>query len=51
MCPAHRCPADTGRIGGLDDPTGKEDRFFIEVIHSIEEKVLGLKNRVENELL
>lgn len=36
---------------GLDDPTGKEDRFFIEVIRSIEEKVLYLKNRVENELL
>lgn len=36
---------------GLDDPTGKEDRFFIEVIRSIEEKVLCLKNRVENELL
>ena len=36
---------------GLDDPTGKEDRYFIEVIRSIEEKVLCLKNRVENELL
>lgn len=36
---------------GLDDPTGKEDRFFIEVIRSIEEKVLCLKNRAENELL
>ena len=36
---------------GLDDPTGKEDRNFIEVIRSIKEKVLCLKNRVENELL
>ena len=33
---------------GLDDPTGKEDRFFIEVIRGMEEKVFPLKNRVEN---
>lgn len=36
---------------GLDDPTGKEDEVFIEVIRSIEKKVLCLKNRVENGLL
>ena len=36
---------------GLDDPTGKDDGRFLEVIHSIEEKILSLKNRVDNGLL
>ena len=42
-----RCPADIGRIGGLDDPTGKDDECFLEVIHSIEKKVFELKRSVE----
>ena len=36
---------------GLDGPTGKEDGYFIEAIRSIGEKVLCLKNRIENGLL
>ena len=36
---------------GLDDPTGKEDDCFLEVIRSIEEKIYQLKSRMENELL
>ena len=36
---------------GLDDPTGKRDESFLEVIHSIEEKVLGLKSRIDDGLL
>lgn len=36
---------------GLDDPTGKSDDSFLEVIHSIEEKVLGLKSRIDGGLL
>lgn len=36
---------------GLDDPTGKSDDSFLEVIHSIEEKVLGLKSRIDDGLL
>lgn len=36
---------------GLDDPTGKDDECFLEVIHSIEKKVFELKRSVENGLL
>lgn len=36
---------------GLEDPTGKSDAVFLEVIRSIEKKVLDLKNRVDNGLL
>lgn len=36
---------------GLDDPTGKSDESFLEVIHSIKEKVLGLKIRIDDGLL
>lgn len=32
---------------GLEDPTGKEDACFLEVIRSIEQKVLALKGIVE----
>lgn len=42
-----RCREDWG----LEDPTGKSDEAFFEVIHSIEEKVYELKRRVENGLL
>lgn len=42
-----RCREDWG----LEDPTGKSDEAFFEVIHSVEEKVYELKRRVENGLL
>ena len=42
-----RCREDWG----LDDPTGKGDDCFLEVIRSIEEKVYELKSRIENGLL
>lgn len=48
-CPS--LPCQYREDWALDDPTGKEDRYFIEVIRSIEEKVLCLKNRVEKGLL
>jgi len=31
---------------GLDDPTGKEDEFFIELINRIESKILELKEKI-----
>ena len=31
---------------GLDDPTGKEDKVFIEVINTIERKILELKEKI-----
>ena len=34
---------------GLEDPTGKGDEAFINVIHRIEEKVIELIERVEKE--
>ena len=36
---------------GLDDPTGKDDDYFLEAICSIEKKVFELKNRVGSGLL
>ena len=36
---------------GLDDPTGKGDDYFLDVIRSIEEKISDLKNRVDIERL
>lgn len=36
---------------GLEDPTGKEDQVFIDVINSIHEKVVDLKNRIEQDSL
>ena len=32
---------------GLNDPTGKPDETYLDVIHTIEEKVLDLKRRLE----
>ena len=32
---------------GLDDPTGKVDKVFLEIIQSIREKINDLKNRIE----
>ncbi len=36
---------------GLDDPTGKGDEIFLEVIRIIEKKVFQLKSRIDNGLL
>lgn len=33
---------------GLDDPTGKSDKVFVETIKTIEAKVLDLKERIIN---
>ena len=33
---------------GLDDPTGKEDDCFLDVIHTIGKKVIDLKSRIVN---
>ena len=39
-----RCREDWG----LDDPTGKGDDCFLDVIHTIEKKVIELKSRLAN---
>lgn len=36
---------------GLDDPTGKNDYEFIKVINTIEDKILDLKKRIEDNRL
>ena len=33
---------------GLEDPTGKSDKFFLEIINKIEQKVLELKERIKD---
>jgi arsenate reductase len=33
---------------GLEDPTGKSDEEFIKVIQTIEEKIMNLKNEINN---
>ena len=33
---------------GLEDPTGKRDEFFIEIINKIEQKVLELKEKIKD---
>lgn len=48
-CPS--LPCQYREDWGLDDPTGKGDDVFSEVIRSIEEKVLDLKRRVDSGLL
>lgn len=48
-CPS--LPCQYREDWGLDDPTGKGDDVFSEVIRSIEEKVLDLKRRVGSRLL
>ena len=45
-CPS--LPCQYREDWGLDDPTGKEDECFLEVIRRIENKVLDLKYRVDN---
>lgn len=36
---------------GLDDPSGMGDIMFLETISLIRDKILGLKERIQNELL
>ena len=36
---------------GLDDPTGKSDKAFWEIIQSIKEKIDNLRNRIEHNAL
>jgi arsenate reductase len=48
-CPA--LPCRYREDWGLDDPTGKGDDYFLDVIRSIEEKISDLKNRVDIERL
>ena len=36
---------------GLDDPTGKADKAFLEIIQAIQGKVEDLKNRIEQDSL
>lgn len=48
-CPS--LPCQYREDWGLDDPTGKGDDVFSEVIRSIEKKVLDLKRRVGSRLL
>jgi protein-tyrosine-phosphatase len=46
-CP--HLPCNHREDWGLDDPTGKSDDDFIEVIKEIESKIKGLKSRISNE--
>ncbi len=45
-CPA--LPCRYREDWGLEDPTGKRDEVFLEVIRTIEKKMFELKERVEN---
>ncbi len=36
---------------GLDDPSGMDDNTFLETISQIENKILNLKDRIENGIL
>lgn len=47
-CPS--LPCQYREDWGLDDPTGKNDHCFLEVIRSIEENILALKRKVDNGL-
>ena len=42
-------PAALREDWGLEDPTGKDDRAFLETIRIIEEKVLDLRRRLRDE--
>lgn len=48
-CPALKC--QYREDWGLDDPTGKNDEAFLEVIKIIENRIIELKSKVENGLL
>lgn len=45
QCPA--LPCSHREDWGLDDPSGREDSAFLEVMKQIEEKVLDLKHRIQ----
>lgn len=45
QCPS--LPCSHREDWGLEDPSGKEDEAFIETAKMIEERVLGLKERIE----
>lgn len=36
---------------GLEDPTGKSDNEFINVIQTIENKILDLSHRIKNNII
>lgn len=40
-------PAKRRENWGLDDPTGKSDKEFIEIIKKIEEKIISLKSELK----
>lgn len=45
------CPITTAKMvenWGLEDPSGKSDEFFKEIIHKIEENILELKIRLKS---
>ncbi|MBQ7766673.1 MAG: arsenate reductase ArsC [Lachnospiraceae bacterium] len=45
------CPVTNAEIvedWGLEDPSGKDDEAFIEIIQKIEGKILDLKSRLKN---
>lgn len=46
QCPT--LPCSHREDWGLDDPSGKEDRVFLDVMAQIEKKVLDLKRRVQD---
>lgn len=46
MCPFIGRPFDDN--WGLDDPTGKSDKEFIQIIKEIEAKIIQLKKELEN---
>ena len=48
-CPA--LPCRHREDWGLDDPTGREEACFLDVIQSIENKVRELRRRIENGLI
>lgn len=48
-CPA--LPCHHREDWGLDDPTGKDDEIFLQVMRTIRERVLDLRARIQNGLL
>ena len=47
-----RCPAVQGRHHedwGLEDPTGKDDAAYIDVMEQIRRYIAGLKEKIEQE--
>lgn len=49
QCPS--LPCKHREDWGLDDPSGMEDAVFLETIAKIEDKVLNLRTRIENQSL